>query len=409
MLGIEQALVHVDVDHLGAVLDLVARHRQRRRIVAGGDELAEPRRAGDVGALADIDERNVRREHERLEPGEAQPARRVRRPSRRLAAHGVRDGADMVGRGAAAAADDVDETGLGEFGEQPRHVFGALVIEAEFVGQAGIGIGADQRVGDAGEIGDMGAHLLGAERAIEPDRKRRGVAHRDPERLRRLARQHAPRQVGDGAGHHDRDRCAARLEQLGDRVERRLGVEGVEHRLQQQDVGAALEQALGLLAIGLAQFVEADGAEARIAHVGRDRGGAVGRADGAGDEARPAVLARRDRGSLLGEARAGDVELGDEVLGAVVGLGDPGRGERVGGDDVGAGAEIGEMEFAHRIGLRQDQDIVVAAQVARPVGEARPAIAGLAELEPLDLGAHGAVEHQDRLRGAAAQLGLDRG
>ena len=39
-----------------AVLDLVARHRQRRRIVAGGDELAEARRAGDVGALADVDE-----------------------------------------------------------------------------------------------------------------------------------------------------------------------------------------------------------------------------------------------------------------------------------------------------------------------------------------------------------------
>ena len=98
-----------------------------------------------------------------------------------------------------------------------------------------------------------------------------------------------------------------------------------------------------------------------------------------------------------------------KVLGAVVGLGDPGRGERVGGDDVGAGAEVGEMQFAHRVGLRQDQDVIVAAQVARPIGEALPAIAGLVELEPLDLGAHGAVEHQDRLRGAAAQLGLDRG
>ena len=30
--GVEQALVHVDVDDLGAVLDLVARHRQPRRV-----------------------------------------------------------------------------------------------------------------------------------------------------------------------------------------------------------------------------------------------------------------------------------------------------------------------------------------------------------------------------------------
>ncbi len=169
MLGIEQAFVHVDVDYLGAVLDLIARDRQRGRVVAGGDELAEARGPRDIGALADIHERNGRRERERLEPGKAQALRRIGRPSRRLAAHGMGDGADMIGRRAAAAADDVDEAGLGEFGEQSRHVFGALVIEAELVGQAGIGIGADERVGDAGEVGDVGAHLLGAERAIEPD------------------------------------------------------------------------------------------------------------------------------------------------------------------------------------------------------------------------------------------------
>ena len=56
LLGIEQALVHVDVDHLRAVLDLLARDRERGGIVAGGDQLAEFGRAGDVGALADIDE-----------------------------------------------------------------------------------------------------------------------------------------------------------------------------------------------------------------------------------------------------------------------------------------------------------------------------------------------------------------
>ena len=56
---IDEALVHVDVDDLRAVRDLVARDDERAGIVAGGDELAELGRAGDVGALADIDERNV--------------------------------------------------------------------------------------------------------------------------------------------------------------------------------------------------------------------------------------------------------------------------------------------------------------------------------------------------------------
>src|SRR5262245_24861197 len=70
-----------------------------------------------------------------------------------------------------------------------RHVIRALVVAAELVGQAGIGIGAHEGVGDAGDLGDVGAHLLGAERAVEPDRDRRGVTHRMPERGRPLTRQ----------------------------------------------------------------------------------------------------------------------------------------------------------------------------------------------------------------------------
>ena len=54
--GVEQALVHVDVDDLRAVLDLLAGDLDRGGIVAGHDQLLEAGRAGDVGALADIDE-----------------------------------------------------------------------------------------------------------------------------------------------------------------------------------------------------------------------------------------------------------------------------------------------------------------------------------------------------------------
>ena len=277
----------------GAVLDLVARHLQRRGIIARGDQLAEFRRAGDVGALADIDEGDRRRQLERLQPG--QPQARLdhgdgARPVRRDRGG---DRGDMVGRGAAAAADDVDEAGARELADQPRHVFGALVVLAEFVGQAGIRIGADQRVGDAADIGDMGAQIFGAERAVEADRDRPGVAHRIPERFRQLARQQPAGLVGDGARDHHRHVDAARFGDFGDRIQRRLGVERVEDGLDQQQVGAAVEQAVDLLAVGRAQIVEGDGAEAGIGDVGRDRRGAVGRADGAGDKARLAVLGGR--------------------------------------------------------------------------------------------------------------------
>ena len=80
---------------------------------------------------------------------------------------------------------------------------------------------------------------------------------------------------------------------------------------------------------------------------------------------------------------------------AVVGLGDAGRGERVGGDDVCAGAEISEVDRAHRAGAAQVEEIVIAADLAIPRIEARPAIALLVETQCLDHRPHGAVEDKN--------------
>ena len=76
--GIEQAFVHVDVDDLRAHRDLIARDIERGGKIAFLDQLAELGRAGDIGALADIDEGNVGRERERLEAGQAAAAARSR-------------------------------------------------------------------------------------------------------------------------------------------------------------------------------------------------------------------------------------------------------------------------------------------------------------------------------------------
>ena len=187
------------------------------------------------------------------------------------------------------------------------------------------------------------------------------------------------------------------------RVDRGLGVERVEDGLDQQDVGAAFDQSARLLAIGDAQFVEGDGAEAGIADIRRDRRGAVGRPERAGDKARAAVLLLRGVGGGARELGALDVQLVRDLLHAVVGLRDRGRRERVGRDDVGAGAEIFEMDPLDRVGLREDEQVVVAADFSIPCVKTRAAIAALVELELLDHGAHGTVEHQDALGGDAAE------
>ena len=88
--------------------------------------------------------------------------------ARRLAGDRLGDGRDVLRRGAAAAADDVDQPGVGELAEQLRHEFRALVVVAEFVGQAGIRIGADEGVGEAADLGDMRAHFLAPSAQFRP-------------------------------------------------------------------------------------------------------------------------------------------------------------------------------------------------------------------------------------------------
>ena len=190
------------------------------------------------------------------------------------------------------------------------------------------------------------------------------MAHRMPEGGRRLAGQRAARAVGDRAGDHDRQPHAALGEDLLASEDRRLGVERVEDRLDQDQVGAAVDQAIDLLAIGDAQFVEGDRAIAGIVDVRRHRGGAVGRPDRAGDEPALAVrLFRLDRGAP-GEPRAVAVEFVYRVLHAVIRLGDAGRGEGVGLQDVGARHRIGEMDVLDRLRLGEGQQVVVALQMA---------------------------------------------
>lgn len=68
LLRVDEPLVHVDVDDLGAVLHLIARHIQRGGVVAVGDELAEARGAGDICPLPHVHEGDIWGQDEGFQP-----------------------------------------------------------------------------------------------------------------------------------------------------------------------------------------------------------------------------------------------------------------------------------------------------------------------------------------------------
>ena len=118
-LAVEQVGVHVHVEQVRAAAHLLERDVDRALVVVGLDQPAEARRAGDVRPLADHHEAGVRADLERLEA--AEPRARRGAAARARGGRPVDRGGDrrdVLGRRAAAAADDVDEARLGELAEQ---------------------------------------------------------------------------------------------------------------------------------------------------------------------------------------------------------------------------------------------------------------------------------------------------
>ena len=109
LLGVEHALVHVDVDDLRAALNLLPGDAYRLIVLLLLDEAPELRRARDVGPLAHVHEERVIGDVERLKPGEAAGSIMLMRHARRNSGDSLSLGPDVIRRRAAAASDDVHE------------------------------------------------------------------------------------------------------------------------------------------------------------------------------------------------------------------------------------------------------------------------------------------------------------
>ncbi len=132
-LGIQHPFVHVDVDHLRAVLHLLPGDLDGRFVVVVPDESGESERAGHVGALSDVGEQRLRPEVERFETGEPHRGGWLAGASRGTRSDGVADRGDMIRCRAATSANDVHETARRKLVEGRGHRLGGFVVLTELV------------------------------------------------------------------------------------------------------------------------------------------------------------------------------------------------------------------------------------------------------------------------------------
>ena len=149
---IEEALVHVHVDHLGAVGNLLTCDVQGGLVISLPDELGKLCRPCHVGAFTDIGEQRIGTDVEWFEAAQATAHLDLGDDTRRDAVHGFDDCLDVGRCGPATTAYYVDEPALRKVADHGRHVLRGLVVLSELVWQSGVGMTAHKRVGDGGNV-----------------------------------------------------------------------------------------------------------------------------------------------------------------------------------------------------------------------------------------------------------------
>ena len=305
----------------------------------------------------------------------------------------------MLWRGAAAAADNIEKTGARPFADLIGHDVGIEIVFAEGVGQSGVRVRGDIALGDARHLRHVLTQLVRPERTVEAERQRFGVAQRVIESFRGLAGERTARGVGNGAGDHQRQVDAQRLHLGLHRENRRFGVQRVEYRFDHDDIGAAFDQRARRFAIRLYQLIKGDVAVSGIVDVRRDRAGAVGRAEHAGDVARTMRGFRRPFVAAGARQPGGlEVDLRRQRFHLVIRHRNGGGVKGIGFQNIGARLQIGVVDLADHFRLAEHQQIVVAFEIAGPVAEAAAAKILLLQPVALDHRAHAAVQHHDALR-----------
>ena len=302
------------------------------------------------------------------------------------------DGADVIGRTAAAPAHHVGAEVAHHGGDLPGHLVGAQVVmrhATHIARQAGVRHHRNGLGGMRAHVAHGLAQVLRTHGAVGADDIHAHALEDGDHRTHVGAQQHAAGLVQRHLS-LDGHRGAHVLECQSDAVDGRAGLEDVLLGLDEQHVGAALHQTLGLGADLVGQLVEGNARQLRVIRARQHSRGP----DRPDDKSRNAVGGLVVVACAPGDRRGGHVDVGHELgevapVGALP-FGKAHRGglERVGLHGLGPCLEVRAVDLLEHIGSRD-------RQVVHGTLERTAAVVIGGEVACLDLGAEAAVEDDD--------------
>ncbi len=142
----------------------------------------------------------------------------------------------------------------------------------------------------------------------------------------------------------------------------------------------------------------------RIVDVRGEGGSPIGGAEHAGNEARTiGCRARRLRCGFASQTGSGTVQVDDSGLRTVVRLGNAIGVEGIGLDDVRARVEIGFVNRRYDVGARDAQQVVIALEGLRVLGERTATVILFGQVVSLHHGTHRPVENENAIGGSLVQ------
>ncbi len=282
-LGIQQSVIHIDIDHRGSVRHLLACYTQRFLIILFINQTKELPATSYVTAFSNVNKATcVNRQlyavvH--LQEVQSRQPHTGRFPHPLMwflsLRHYVITG-DEIGSRSATSADDVDDALVDELGDFRSHTLCRLVILTHLIGQSCVGMGTNIIRCHLRQVLNEGFHLRSAEGAVHAhgeDGVRRETCQKC---VHCLSAERSARQVTYGETDHN-GQFHAVLRHGGERcVYHCLAVERIKDGFDEDYVNAPLDESVHLLAHIGKKFIVGDFPDSRVADIGAHGAGLVG-------------------------------------------------------------------------------------------------------------------------------------